>query len=244
MWAVDRTARPVHVERLVRLHRTMHLQPTDRIVREILTQVITLLRRLRWKHDRRVAHQVRFVLRRLTGKEAVEVVKSQPGRPVVERPRRGGRVGRGVVPLAERCGRIPVVVQHLRLQRAAARDPTGVAVPVVRQLGDLAVADSVVVATRQQRRSRRRAHRSRVEPVVSNALIEEPLQRWRMDLTTEGVGQRRTRIVDQHDQHVRCVRWQVSLRRIRLIHRLLHRPPGRAARLALPERQLRTIDMN
>ena len=52
-------------------------------------------------------------------------------------------------------------------ERAALGDVAGVAVPVVGQLGDLPVADAVMVAPRQQRRPRRRAHRRRVEPVVA-----------------------------------------------------------------------------
>ncbi len=100
--AVQTAAGPVHEERLVGLERLVPVQPPDRVVREVLAEVVPLLRGLRRQHTGGVPDQVRLVLRRLAGQEAVEVLEAQPCRPVVERPCRGGFQGRGVVPLAPR----------------------------------------------------------------------------------------------------------------------------------------------
>src|SRR6202020_1125078 len=112
---------------LVRLEGLMAVQPRDRVIREILAEVVALLGRLRRQHARRVADQVRLVLRSLAGEEAVEVLEADLARPVVKRARRR-RLDRGrVVPLAKRRGRVPVVLEDLGAERAALGDFTGVA---------------------------------------------------------------------------------------------------------------------
>ena len=83
------------------------------------------------------------------------------------------------MPLPPRPGRVPVVLQHLSAERAALGDLAGVAVPVIGQLGDLPVADPVMVAPGQQRRPGRRAHRRRVEAVEPDPLAVDPRQRRR-----------------------------------------------------------------
>ena len=163
-------ARPVHEERLVRLERLVLAQPVDRVVGEVFAQVVALVPASCGGSDAGgVAHQARLVLRRFAGEEAVEVLEAVAGRPVVERAGGGRLLGGRVVPLAERRGAVAVVLQHLGHSGAALRDDAGVAVPVVGQLGDLPVADAVMVAARQQRRAGRRTHRRGVEAVVGDA---------------------------------------------------------------------------
>ena len=83
--AVDRAARPVHEERLVRLEGLVLVQPADRVVRQVFAEVVALLRAFSAAGRGRVAHQVRLVLRGLAGQEAVEIFEAEAGRPVLER---------------------------------------------------------------------------------------------------------------------------------------------------------------
>ena len=90
-----------------------------------------------------------LVLRGLSGKEAVEVVKANPfsGRPEIE-----GTHGRGlsrwrVVPLSEGGGLIAVVTQDLREGRRRPRNDARIAIPVHRALGDGSGSDTLVVAS-------------------------------------------------------------------------------------------------
>jgi hypothetical protein len=84
---------------------------------------------------------VRLVLRCLTRKEPIEVLKSRSGRLVLERPGRRYLVGRCVVPFAESGCAIAVVLKHFRSQRTAFGDAARIAVPVVCQFRDLSVSD-------------------------------------------------------------------------------------------------------
>ena len=117
--AVDRAAGPVHEEGPVRGQRLVLVQPADGVVRQVLVQVVALVRGLRRQHERRVPDQVRLELRGLPGQEPVEVLEPRVRRPVLERARRAGLDGRRVVPLAPRSGGVAVVLQHFRPERAA-----------------------------------------------------------------------------------------------------------------------------
>ena len=145
--AVGGARGPVHEERLVGRERLVPLQPGEGLVGHVLGEVILLaVRRL----DRvGVLVEPGLPLRGFAGEEAVEVVEPVAGRPAVERPHRGGLVGRGVVPFAERRRLVAVVVQHLGDGGGGLRDDAGVAVEVGGPLGDGAVADAVVVAAGQ-----------------------------------------------------------------------------------------------
>src|SRR5208282_1219018 len=106
----------------------------------------------------RVSDELRFVLRRFTAEEAIKILETVAGWPVIERTS-GGRLLRGcVVPLPPGRGAIAVVLEHLDDRGAALRDRAQVAIPVIRQLGDLAAGDAVMVAPAQQCRARRRTH--------------------------------------------------------------------------------------
>ena len=238
--AVQTAAGPVHEERLIGLQRLMGAQPVDRVVGQILRQVIALLGGLRRRHDRGVAHQMGLVLGGLPREKPVEILEPQPGRPVFERAGRRGLLGRGVMPLAPRAGAVPVVLEHLGHQRAAARNLPGIAVPVVGQLGDLTVADLVMIAPGQQRRPRRRTHRGGMEPVVADPLGADPVHRPGGYLAAEGCRQTRAGVVDQHDHDVRRILVQPRRYDARFVRRLLQRPPGNARRWRRRKRQRRT----
>ena len=195
--------RPVHEERAVGGVCLVLAQPGDRVVGQVLGQVVALaLRRL----DRvEVLIQPRFPLRGLAGDEAVEVVEAVPGRPAVERPHRGGLGGGGVVPLAERRRAVAVVAEHLGDGGGVLADHPGVAVPVHRAFGDGAGMHAVVVASGQQRRAGRRADRRGVKGVVADAVFGHPPEGRGAHFAADHIGQSEPDIVEQHDEDVRGV---------------------------------------
>ena len=204
-------------------------QPADRVIGEVFTEVIALFGRLGRQYTCRVTYQIRLVLGCLAGQETVEILETDLAGPVVERTRGGGLDGGGVVPFAPRRGGIAVVLEHLGDQRTALRDLPGVPVPVVGQLGDLAIADAVMVAASQQRRARGRTHRRGVKPVVADTFSKDPAQRVGAHLPAERRRQPRPGVVDQHDQDVGRILGQPTSTHPLRINRLLHRP-ARAAR--------------
>ncbi len=72
--------------------------------------------------DRCVAHQTRFILRRLTRKEAVKILEAIAGRPIVKRAFRGRLLGWSVMPLTPGPGVVAVILQHLRYGRRRLRN--------------------------------------------------------------------------------------------------------------------------
>ena len=180
--AVRGAGRPVHEERLVGRERAVLAHPGDRLVGQVLAQVVRLVvRRL----DRvEVLVEPRLPLRGLAGEEAVEVVEADA---------LAGRPERRTVP--SRWSGSPACCATCRRPRSCSRsapstfgergrgprDHAGVAVPVDRALGDGAGADALVVAPGQQRGARGRADRRGVEGVVADALVGEPRERRRVD---------------------------------------------------------------
>ena len=169
--------------------------------------------------------------------EAVEIFEAEAGRPVLERPGWRRFRGRRIVPLAPRgCG-VAVILEHLGRERAGPRDLSGIAVPVVGQLRELAVSDPVVIATGQQRRPSRRAHGRRMEPVVGNSFLDDAVHRRGLHFAAERRRKCRPRIVDENDQNVRRVGRKPTRRHPLLIDQLLHRAPGDAGRGRWRERK-------
>ena len=109
---MDRAARPVHEEWLVRLEGLLPLQPANGVIGEVFAEVVALLHRFRLRHVGCVADQVRLIVRGLTGEEPVEVFEAEACRPVLERTRRGGFLGGRVVPLPPGACGIAISLQH------------------------------------------------------------------------------------------------------------------------------------
>ena len=148
MRAVRGAAGPIHQERFVGGEGFVLAQPGDRVIREVLAQVIIVVAagRVGMLDIGGVADELRFVLRRLSGEEPVEVFEAVAGGPVVERAG-GGRLLRGrIVPFAPRGSVIAVILEYFGDRGAALGDHTHVAIPVIGQLRDLAAGDAVMVA--------------------------------------------------------------------------------------------------
>src|SRR4029077_12294254 len=98
--------------------------------------------------------------------EAVEVVEPPAVRPTIERTRRALlTVGRHV-PLPEGRRGGAVLLEDAWQRRAITREDGGVAGVATGELTDRTEPDGVVVASSEQSRSRRRAERGDMEPVV------------------------------------------------------------------------------
>ena len=237
MRTVDRAAGPVHEKRLVRLEGLVLVQPADRVVRQVFAEVVALLHGL-WRQDaRRVANQVRLVLRGLAGEETVEVLEAEAGRPVLERAGRSGLLGRCVVPFAPGACGVTVILQYVSHQRTAPGNVPGITVPVVRQLSDLPGTDAMVIAAGQQSRPSGRTHRRGVKTVVRDPFVDHAIHRRSLDFTSERGGQAWTRVVDQHDKNIRCVGWKPPRLHPLLVDRLLHRSPSGTGRWRRGKRQ-------
>ena len=216
-----RAGRPVHEERLVGRIGAMLAHPGDRLVGQVLAQMIFLIM---GRLDRiEVLEQPRLPLRGLAGEEAVEVVEADAlaGWPERERPHRRGFGRRRVVPLAEGRSLISVIAKHLGDGRGRPGNDAGIAIPVHRALGDGAGTHALVISAGQQRRARRRADRGRVEGVVADAVIRDPRKRRRVDWTAIGIGQAEANVIEEDDQDVGRVLRQVVRLRPPLMRRIL-----------------------
>jgi len=109
------------------------------------------------------------------------------------------------VPLPPGSGAVPEVLKHLGDRGAALRDDAGVAIPVIRQFPDLTVADTVVIATREQGRACGRTHRSRVKSIIGDPFVGDPAQRRCVDFAAVSVRLGRADIVNEHDENVRRI---------------------------------------
>ncbi len=213
---VAAAGRDVGEPRRLRLLGADLVKPVDRLVGEVVLEVVVLaVLRLGHTDDLVVLGDQRVVLPCLTAEEAPEVIEAEPGRPAVERPGEALLVVRGQMPLAERPGQIAVLLEDARKRRAVARDRRVVARERARELAHHAEADPVVIAPRQQRRPGRRAERRDVEAVVAQPVLGEPRVVRGLDRAAERARVAEAGVVDQHEQHVRR-----TLRR-RDVHRLV-----------------------
>ena len=219
---VRRARREIQEERLPRIDRLLVPQKAHRPVRQILRQVIALLRPPRRIHMVIVVDQLRVELIRLAAHKAVEAIKAPLQRPILERTRLRGRLQRRQVPLAHRERRVVLLAQQLRHRRRVLRYRAA-HVRVARiEMRNRPHPHRVVVATRQQRGPRRRTERRHMEIAEAQPAGSQPINVRRRNRRAVAAQMRETQIVEQDHQHVRAI-----LRR-----RAQRRPP----RLRLAER--------
>ena len=205
--SVRRARCEVHEERLVGHERLLLARPLDRLVGHVLGEVVALLGRLLRLDRRRALVDRRVVLIRLTTDESVEVLKAATaGRPCIERPHRARLPDRHLVALAELRRRVAVQQQRLRQRRTRVGADGAVAGRRRRELCDDTHPDRVVVATREERGSGRRAESRGVEAVVFQSACGEPLGGRRRTRPAERARSGEADVVEQDDEHVRCTR--------------------------------------
>ena len=147
MGRVGRARREIHHERLVRHQHLLLAHPGDGAIGEVLGERIALLRSLGRLHSGRAFVKPGKVLVRFAADEAIKMLKSGAGRPLVERPYGRDLPVRHLVALAELRRRIPVELQDLRQRRLFLGPDAVVAWSRRRHLGDRAHADRMMVST-------------------------------------------------------------------------------------------------
>ena len=204
---VRRTEREVAEERLVRRQLVLRGDPVDRVVHEVLGEVVAVLGQSVRLDGRGAVVELGVPVVHLGTHEAVEPVEALPGRPTCERPGGVHLHRRGLVPLAERRCAPAVAGQHLGDRRGAGGPVAGVAGLVGRHLGGDAHADGVVVAPGHQRLPGRRAQCGDVETAVAQSALRQPLRGRHPARTAVRAAGTEAHVVDHHDEHVgRAVR--------------------------------------
>ena len=123
MRRVGRAGGEVAEERLVGHQRLLLADPRDRLVGDVLSQVVTLLRGLLGLDRLRAVVQGRVILVRLAAEEAVEVLEAAAARgPSVEGAHRARLPDRHLVALAELRRGVTVQPQRLRNRHEFGRD--------------------------------------------------------------------------------------------------------------------------
>src|SRR5262245_55144581 len=207
VWGVRRPWREVHEERLVGRQGLQLAGPGYRLVREVLGQVVSLLRRFRSLDGLVALVESRVPLVGLAADEAVEVLEAAPSGPAVEWAGGTRLPDWHLVALAELCRRVAVQAHRLLDGRLRVRTDRVVPGRAGRDLGDATHPDRVVVPTAQQRRSGRRAERRGMEARVLQAVGGQLLERRRLARAAERAGCAEADVVDQDHQHVRCAGW-------------------------------------
>ena len=178
----------------------------DRVVDEILGEVVAVLDRSRRVDEVVVVRERGRVLVRLTAEEAVEAFEAATERPAIAARGEVHFVVGREVPLADRPRRVAVRDEHLGEERIRRRDAAVVSGEAGREVGDATHAVRVMVASGEQARARRRAQRGRVEVAVAQPAGGETVEDGCVEIGAEATELREADVVE-HDQHdVRCVR--------------------------------------
>ena len=152
----------VEVERLLRIDLLGIGDELDRLVDQVLGQVVTLFRGPRRLDLVVVVDEVGVPLAGVATEEAVEAFEPTPEWPAGVGAGRGLLVARGQVPLAHHQSAVAALDQDLREHPVLERHHPVVAGEPAGQLGDGRHAVAVVVASGDDARAARRAQRRRV----------------------------------------------------------------------------------
>ena len=183
--------------------RLLVLDPGDRVVDEVLGEVVAVLREPVGLDRVAALVELRVPVVHLRAHEAVEEVEALAHRPPGERSRRADLHRWGLVPLADRGRAVAVAAEDLRDRRRARRSVAVVARLRRRHLARDAHPDGVVVASGHQRLPGRRAQRRDVEAAVAQPVVGEPLRGRHLARTAVRRRRPEAHVVDEHDDHVR-----------------------------------------
>ena len=214
MGCVAGTRRVVEEERLLRRDRLRVADELQRLVRDVLGEVVALLRRPRLVDGMVVVHEIGIPLVRLGAEEPVPALEPSAARPVPPRRREVHLVGRTEVPLPDHV-RVPAALaEDLREHPVLRRDRAARVREPDRRLGDTGHAVPGVIPAGKEARARRRAQSRRVELRVANALLDDPVDVRRLDRPPVAAHSREAHVVEHDVQDVRR-----SLRRLRRLER-------------------------
>src|SRR5262249_21232003 len=163
----------------------------------------------RRQHWLGVLEQRRMPVVCIAAKKTVEILEAQADRPLVERPCRTLLPVRNQMVLAEPRGVVAVVYKNVADRAGTPRNDGVIAGIAGGKFRDVAEADAVMVASGEQRRSRRRTQGGRVELVVANPALVNSIKVWRRDRPPEGACSAEAGVVGQDQQHIRSARRRV-----------------------------------
>ncbi len=204
----------VEQERLVGPVGAQVLDVADRAIGQILGEVVAFLGRTGRRHLMVVVDQIRVVLVRLAGEEAVEALEALAEGPAMPRPAERHLSRRRQMPLAECEGGVAVAHQGLGEEAVLGRDGGVVSREARGELDDARHATGVVVAPGQQAGARRRAQCRGVEVRVTQPARRQAIEGGRGDVRAIAAELGVADVVEENEDDVR-----------RAGGRLLHRRP-------------------
>ena len=165
----------VEEERLLRSDRLGVLDELDRLVGDVVGEVVALLGRAGLVDRVVVVDQVGIPLVRLRPEEPVPALEAPAARPVAAGRRQVHLVGRAQVPLADHVGVPAALAEDLRQHPVLRRDRAARVREPDRRLGDARHAVAGVVAAGEQARPGRRAQRRRVPLREAHPVGRDPV---------------------------------------------------------------------
>ncbi len=208
---VVRAGAEPHEPRLRRIAGLLIANHRDRLVGEVLGEVVALLRAVRLVDEPVVLDEVRIPVVGLAAEEAVEAIETFLERPLLAAGAGGNVLLGDVVVLAQPERAEAVLLENLADGGALGGKAAVRAGKSVGTLRDAGHAVDVMVASGQKRGPGGRTQRRRVPLRVHQAVVGQLLQRRHVDLAAERRPGGQTRIVIQDDQHVRRSRGRFRL---------------------------------
>ncbi len=193
----------VEVERLVRIGLLAVGDERDRLVDQVLAQVVALLGLLRRLDRVVVVDEIRIPLARVATEEAVEALEAPAERPAVVRPGGGLLVARRQMPLPDHERAVAVVEQRLREHSVLERHHAVIAGIARCELRDARHSVGVMVAAGHDARPARRAERRRVHVVVAQPFGGDAVQVRRADRAAVAAQLAESGVVEHDEQDVR-----------------------------------------
>ena len=225
---VRRAEAEVQVERLVGVDLAEVGDELDRLVDEVLGQVVALLGRPRRLDRVVVVDELGVPLARVAAQEAVEALEAAPQRPAVVRAGRRLVDARREVPLADHVRAVAVLEQHLGEHPVLERHDPVVAGVAGGELGDAGHAVAVVVAAGDDAGAARRAERRRVHVVEAQAVRRERVEVRRRDRAAVAAEVTEPGVVEDDEEDVRGA--LAGPRRAPATPGSIRRPCGRSPR--------------
>ena len=202
MGRVSRARREVPEEGPVGSDGLLGLDPCDGIVGEIAGELVPVFGTCGWFDRCGVSDQRGIELVRLAGDEAVEIVETLVGRPIVERPRRAGLVVGDIVVLAPPGAGIAGLFEQLTHGGAALGNDAAIARVTRGHLLDDTGGHRVMIASGQEGSPGWRAERCGVELVVEQATFVEPFRGRHADQTAVDARPSEADVVEQDQEDV------------------------------------------
>ena len=204
---MHRSRSEVAEERAMRSRRLLTLDPGDRLVGEILGQVVVVTTEVGF--DRRgLVIDRRLPVRRLGTDDAVKAIEAHPGGPSVKGPRRALLPRRREMPFAEGARAVAVPPQDLGDGGRLLRDCAVVPGKAVRDLGDAAHVHRMMISASEKSCPSGGTQRRRVELVVAKPGTRHPVDCRGGHRAAECAAGAEADVVEQDQDDVGGIGWR------------------------------------